>query len=438
MNKQKSYHELSKAFFSVEAGEYEEGIIHYKNAIRLAPEFSLSYSNIASAYAKLEKYDTAILYCEKGYAIDHENIWCLYNMGIYLVEIEEYDRAEKTFYEALSTAERPGTQKYFRDDDEKKFCIGGTYCYLGDIYEKQNKFIKAEECYNKTKSLQKDEPQAYLKLADLYFDHQDAFPNISSKTIIDLMRKGISYDPSRPSNMKRLVKLAYLHMKEKDPDNAIDLCRFNLQLAYDYSMIPDPITFEILSDAYFVKRDYGYSAMMAEVCGNYAKMSRAYFIIPNFNASIDSLDNIIRRYPSCVDALYFKSLRYEKEGKIDEALKYDMKILEYENSYEPVYFTYAGIYNGCAWNLCMKKEYENAYQYITKAISLDNKNGNYWDTMGEVYYGLKKYDDCISAMTTAISLYPNKNSYKRRGEAYIKLGNKTQGNKDLKVAKEMD
>ena len=69
----------------------------------------------------------------------------------------------------------------------------------------------------------------------------------------------------------------------------------------------------------------------------------------------------------------------------------------------------------------MKKNPEHAYS---------------WETLGEIYYALERYSDCVDAMTKCISFEgaEYKEAYLYRGQSLIKLGKRREGQKDLKTA----
>lgn len=104
-------------------------------------------------------------------------------------------------------------------------------------------------------------------------------------------------------------------------------------------------------------------------------------------------------------------------------------------TYTPIRFDYATAYNNLAWAYCLQGNYEKGLPYSLKAVQMDATHDYSWETLGELYYNLGKYKECIDAMTKCIELDPQKKSaYKFRGNAKMKLGKNKDGEKDLKMA----
>ncbi|MDY5767611.1 MAG: peptidase, partial [Alloprevotella sp.] len=63
-----------------------------------------------------------------------------------------------------------------------------------------------------------------------------------------------------------------------------------------------------------------------------------------------------------------------------------------------------------------------------------------WETLGEIYFFLRRYEDCIEAMNKCLSCQ-TKEYYKSaltfRGKALIELGKKKEGKKDLEDASKL-
>lgn len=85
-------------------------------------------------------------------------------------------------------------------------------------------------------------------------------------------------------------------------------------------------------------------------------------------------------------------------------------------------------------------KYNEGLPYSLKAIQRNPEHGYSWETLGEIYFNLGKYQECIDAMTKCIgcndaSQY--KSAYRFRGLSYIKIGKEKEGKKDINQAKDM-
>lgn len=95
-------------------------------------------------------------------------------------------------------------------------------------------------------------------------------------------------------------------------------------------------------------------------------------------------------------------------------------------------------YNNLAYKALNNKEYDKSLKLINKAIEVSNAISTIWDTRGELYYHLQKYEECILDMNIAISIEEGEsayaNSYYYRGLAKLKLSKKSSAKRDLKKA----
>lgn len=87
--------------------------------------------------------------------------------------------------------------------------------------------------------------------------------------------------------------------------------------------------------------------------------------------------------------------------------------------------------------ICCLKQYEKGLSFAEKSVILNSEHGYSWETLGELYFFLKRYEDCIEAMTKCLSC-PAKEFHKSaltfRGKSLIAIGKKKDGKKDLENA----
>jgi len=170
----------------------------------------------------------------------------------------------------------------------------------------------------------------------------------------------------------------------------------------------------------------------------YELLAYSYYHYNNFNQAEEfatkAIDNAITKQ---IGDLYF--LRSMARSKIQLYRDSNSDLDYLINNYQFINYEadLATLYNNKAYNFLLLKQYDDARPLIEKALSL-NQNLNYiWDTKGELEYHLDNYSETVKAMTNAIKLKESDNSYYYRGLANIKLGNKTEGCKDLSKAGEL-
>lgn len=99
----------------------------------------------------------------------------------------------------------------------------------------------------------------------------------------------------------------------------------------------------------------------------------------------------------------------------------------------------AMVYNNKAYALINAQKYSEALPFVNKALELNSNISFIWDTRGELYYYLGKYEKCIQDMDKAISITEGEtsyhNSYYYRGLAKLKLPQRQkEARKDFKKA----
>lgn len=116
-----------------------------------------------------------------------------------------------------------------------------------------------------------------------------------------------------------------------------------------------------------------------------------------------------------------------------------LKILKQEFNYRPISFDYGTIYNNIAWTLHLTNRSSEALPYAETAVRKEPKHDYSWETLGEIYYALGKYQDCIEAMTICINLDGNskKSAYEFRANAYQYIGQKREAKKDFEMVNQL-
>lgn len=128
-----------------------------------------------------------------------------------------------------------------------------------------------------------------------------------------------------------------------------------------------------------------------------------------------------------------KSELNDRYGAIND---YD-RIIELEKTAKPQVYKMSTVYNNKAYCLVGLKQYEEALPYVTKALEMDKSEAYIWDTRGELYYHIGKYEESIKDMDRALKIQKNANSYYFRGLSYLKLNKKSKACSDLSKAGEL-
>lgn len=114
-----------------------------------------------------------------------------------------------------------------------------------------------------------------------------------------------------------------------------------------------------------------------------------------------------------------------------------MRILEQEYTYKPVTFDYGTVYNNIAWHYTLNKKFQDALPYAQTAIKMNPEHIYSWDTIGEIYFNLGYYEESIVAFEHCLKSDDSdqvKKAHKYRGNSYLQIGKKKEGQRELKLS----
>ena len=114
-------------------------------------------------------------------------------------------------------------------------------------------------------------------------------------------------------------------------------------------------------------------------------------------------------------------------------------LLKQEYSYTPKFFDFGTVNNNIAWHYCLVNQSGEGLPYSLKAVRQNPEHAYSWETLGEIYYNLRRYQDCIDAMTKCITIEKDtKSAYEFRAKAYRKLGRKKEASSDEETARRLN
>ena len=445
-----------KSFQDIEAEDYENAILNLTKALEYAEDKkirSLLYSELATAYYRSNHKELAIECCHKGLGEDLMNEQLGYNLGVYLYEMGEIKQAEKAFYQQIS--------KFEKITPIDKNMRAATYSYLAEIQFNKGEYINAETNYKKSLNMSASST-AYLGLGDV-FNTQKQYTKAA-----EYYEKGIAYEPNRPSNIKRYnqLGLAYFYAGQYEKAynaflNCVAAMKNNKEL-FDFAMqsndkdmqnsYTDLMLYFMNSTLWLARLAKtpqecitNYSTIMqippmkeALQSQDFVSLARAYRYLQNTDKAQAILEEADSLFPNDVDVKFSLSLLmsdddYQRIEVLTEILKYEYQVL-------PKTFDYATVYNNIAWTYCCLAQYEKGLAYAEKSVALNSEHGYSWETLGEIYFFLHRYEDCIEAMNQCLSCQTReyyKSALTFRGKALIELGKKKEGKKDLENASKL-
>lgn len=431
----------SQAYQQVEAKEFDKAIATSLEAIKNSNDAKLRaaiYDNLGTAYYLKGNKSQAIESLNHALEEDYSFVQARYNLGVYSYEMGEYDQALRSFKLVISNPNSNNTDY-----------LPAAYSYLGDIQGRQGCYKDGEESFLKSIQLHPSS-MAYLGLADLYGAKNDFVK------AAEYYRKGIEYEPNRPSNIKRYHQLGmclFFTNRTQEAHDAFKKCIETACLYHD--LIGESIkennstiiqlaslsldaelwsartatspnqAIELYTHLINVNREKEF------VIDDYLQLSTAYASCNEIEKATCMLNKGLKKYYNDPELLFAKSM-IALHGL--ERIKVLKILLENEYQYKPRRFDYGTVYNNIAWEYCLLNKYNEGLPYALKAIQKNPEHGYIWETLGEIYFNLGKYQDCIEAMTKCIAcndVSQYKSAYQLRGLSYIKIGKTKVGKADI-------
>lgn len=137
-------------------------------------------------------------------------------------------------------------------------------------------------------------------------------------------------------------------------------------------------------------------------------------------AVFDFLDKAIDKDPKNVDLLYFRAMTGEKFGHLD-ILERDLKKII---SIDP---DNADALNALGYTLADKTDrHEEALKLIQRALEIKPGEAAYIDSLGWAMYRLKRYDEAVTQLRKALSMFPNDEVAAHLGEVLWVMGKKSE------------
>jgi len=295
---------------------------------------------------------------------------------------------------------------------------------LADIYEKSGEIEKAINQYKKILELKPDTMEMRLaireKLMNLYLKANDR-----KNAILQL--KAIIVE--KPTNPSAYYYLGSIYFEEKDYERAAEFLQRTLILNPDF----EPAYYDIAAALINANKPDDALKVLERARDRFQKprfllefySALAYSRKKDYKQALKSMieAEIIAKATETnrlTAAFYFQmGATFERNKDYKQAEKYFDLCLQKDPN-----FPEALNYLGYMWadlniNLCKAKK------LIKKALKLEPDNAAYLDSLGWVYYRLKKYDVALRYIEKAVKLSkePDPTTYDHLGDIYAALKN---------------
>lgn len=439
-----------KSFVLLETGDFAGALEATLKSVQYVEDENLLgalYNNLGIIYSTMDDRQQAIEAFKECVSYSPSFALGWYNLGDAYYSLGDYDKAETALLQVLR----------INDSSQRDLYMISNF-YLGEICAKDGKVKDAERYYRASLATQPT-MNCYLGFASFLSSQQ------RYKEAIELYEKGLEYEPYRLSNIKRYSELAFCYFAEKQYNNmkkalrgAIDIFFNNseniVRTAMDSNSENNTYAMEYMSlafDAMF--RLARLSEEPEEIIASYSPLwksdlTKSMLTVRDYlnywsayndigdgtNANI-ILEDGLSKFPDEPNLLFIQSLQYNGLQKI-EILQ---KILKNEKATEVISFDYGTVNNNIAWETYLMNRPKEALPYALKAVNQNPEHGYSWETLGEIYYALENYSECITAMTRCIELNESsvKAAYEYRIKCYRKLKNRRAAERDEKTLKSL-
>lgn len=431
--------------------EYENAIEAYKKALREESEDARKrdiYMSISHCYISLDDKQKALEYAEKAIRTDSLSpraisFYC-FTVGK-AVSLEEGLKAMNAFVLKFAGS----------DDSEARECLSDVYYSMSLIYDKTGNHgmakIYRRKCADLGASAASYREMGYICGRDENYDEAIEYYSFS-----------IEMDLYSEFNVRSHVLIGTFYGLNEQYDEAYSAYKASFDIAWGYyrnenriEMIRDEMygyavaassVLAMLSTSpedkvrYYEiwSQDDGISGFRLMGWKDYWEFATAYEALGDKEGAKRALRAGLDKYPDDSDLMFCYSLQLEDDDP--ETIPILEKILEKEDSVVPYVFDYATVYNNIGWAYCCQGRYSEGLPYAEKFVAMNPDDDYSWEMIGEIYYYLGRYDDCIDAMTKSLE-FPvcHYEEYARSflGEAYVKLGEKEKGEEELKRAAEL-
>ena len=422
---------IKKAFEYKNNGEYKEAIDFFYKALALDNESAEIMSELADLYAKLCQYDRAFSFYEQVVIKNPTNYHVKFLYALLLKRLKDYEKAQnileeiyQTTYESEKVAEELFSICVLKDDYSKIISYFNHHSnnlsssinlyYVGLAYSKTGREDIAKEYFDKSFSIDKNNIDAGIKVAELFFaggqtkEAEQIVSNLlkvsEDDRLLYLMAE-ISYAVSQYDNALKY----YSYAIKSNPQNAL----YYFKIAIIFSV-----------KGFFKEAEEAYckatSIDQNNVMYNYA-LAYLYYINGKYLLAEKVVDFILSISENHAQAVALKIILLVEKGEVAQAGKLVDKI--YENADSDDFSYYAKAYYYSKLN-----SWEKALVSIIKAVELNPNSLEYKYQMAKLYYNISEFEKAENIANKILKINP------KYIQAYILLADINLKNRKLDLA----
>ena len=470
---------MAIAGIKLKIGQAQEAMEFIDKAIKLDPSLREPYVMAGSIMSTSGKDLEAASYLRKAVELDPGKEDAYLQLAVSLTRLFEYEEAVNTLKNLVK-----------QNSDS---VLG--YYYLGRTYSQMKLYRDAVEYFKKTLELRPDFTQAAIDMAASY-EAMGEYPKA-----IEVFRHLLSEDENRFAVLQRLIqlliqqrrfeealeylelavesglggqetlrKMGLIHLELEQHDDAIKIftamldkdpsahqIRFYLGMAYEekgemdrayaeFVRIPhgSPAYVDAVGHIAFILNEKGKPDQAEEVLKEaivtnpgqidfYMNLSALYESTDSTKAGLELLLDAEKRFENDPRLHFRLGVLYDKLGRKPESIERMKKVLSL-NPKDVQALNFLGYtYAEMGINL------EEALGYVKQAVKLRPNDGFILDSLGWVYFKLKKYDEALKYLEEAMNLVDDDSTIvEHLGDIYYASHDSKNALKAYKKALEID
>jgi tetratricopeptide (TPR) repeat protein len=409
---------------------YPEAIKTYLQILKTEPDDPHTMLMLGSLYARQRKYSQAITVLEKLVKLQPDSFMAYTYLAKLYHELRFFDKSFSAYEKALE----------LRWSDQLAF-------ELARFYTSRERIDDAEDVYLRILENEPGNEMAMEQLARLYLRQKKVDKSLAQlqalrdvrvdHQVLDLTIGRILLDQGKKeeaiNHFKRMLKeddcpedaytlLALTYYETGRKEEALKVLQ---RFPPDSAIFTESVVLRVKmlqEDA----PDRAKKLLLEMISNNKTRQPEFYFILAamyrqdkQFDKAEEVFDQACQIFPDNSRVLFEYGLYLDRIGATDKALTRMERVIELSPD-DPSALNYVG-YTWADQGIKLDK----ALEYVTKAVELKPDDGYIRDSLGWVYYKMKKYDKAVKELQKALSLQDNDPTINEHlGDAYVRQGDR--------------
>ncbi len=385
----------------IDAMKFDQAKTVFNNLLKSEPTNADLYYYLGDIYRRVDDANSAKLNFDKGLEISKENALCNVGLGQLLLDENKPEDAKTFFNKALEISKKKNAK---------------VLLYIGEAYtqsEKNKDLVQAESLLTLAQTIEKNNPDIYIALGDLYLEKED--PSLPIKNYELALTKD-------PKYAKSYLKKGNLYSRARTPEAyliAVETTKKGLEIDPDYAPL-----YAQMAEIYSLTRKYelakeNYVKYLSMVNNDlYARVRYASFLYlsKDYVKAIEEINNI-NQIDSSRPFLYrlLGCSYYETNNYAEGMINMDKFFAKQTNPSKIIYDDYR------YYGLLLQKTGKDslAIESFKKAMALDNSKSELYSEIGNNYKRNKKYNEAIAAFTYRLAIKDNITDNFALGQTYV-------------------